>query len=114
MLRITSSFQKPPLRARAAVRCERHAGGSSFLLKRDIDPASNDNSPMWLRLRLEGPGIPGRGIRIYGTKKRSSRSLQSICKDMDFMIRFRREASDGGDHGCQGDFGKEVCCAAER
>ena len=30
------------------------------------------------------------------------------------MIRFRREASDGEDHGCQGDFGKEVCCAAER
>src|SRR5713101_7917900 len=33
---------------------------------------------------------------------------------MDFMIRFGREASDGEDHGCQGDFGKEVCCAAER
>lgn len=30
------------------------------------------------------------------------------------MIRFRREASDGEDHGCEGDFGKEVCCAAER
>lgn len=44
----------------------------------------------------------------------TSRSLQSICKDMDFMIRFRREASDGEDHGCEGDFGKEVCCAAER
>jgi hypothetical protein len=24
-------------------------GGSSWLLKRDIDPASNDNDPMWLR-----------------------------------------------------------------
>ena len=48
--------------------------------------------------------------RIY----RPSRSLQLICKDMDFMIRFRCEASDGGNHGCEGDFGKEVCCAAER
>ena len=24
------------------------------------------------------------------------------------MIRFRRDASDGDDHGCQGDFGKEI------
>ena len=30
------------------------------------------------------------------------------------MIRFRRTVGDGGDHGCEGDFGKEVCCAAER
>ena len=30
------------------------------------------------------------------------------------MIRFRREAKDGDDHGDQGDFGKEVCCAVER
>jgi hypothetical protein len=30
------------------------------------------------------------------------------------VIRFRRDASDGDDHGCEGDFGKEICCAAER
>ena len=30
------------------------------------------------------------------------------------MIRFRRNAGDGDDHGCEGDFGKEVCRAAER
>src|SRR3979490_2942667 len=33
---------------------------------------------------------------------------------MGFVIRFRRNAGDGGNHGCQGDFGKEVCCSAER
>jgi hypothetical protein len=38
----------------------------------------------------------------------TSRSLQSICKYMDFMIRFRHEASDGEDHGCEGYFGKEA------
>src|SRR5260221_1938639 len=30
------------------------------------------------------------------------------------MIRFGRNAGDGGNHGCEGDFGKEICCAAER
>jgi hypothetical protein len=30
------------------------------------------------------------------------------------MIRFRRDADDGDDHGYEGDFGKEVCRAAER
>ena len=30
------------------------------------------------------------------------------------MIRFRRNTGDGDDHGCEGDFGKEVCGAAER
>src|SRR5665811_332880 len=45
---------------------------------------------------------------------RTSRVLQLICKDKDFVIRFCRGASDGDDHGCQEDFGKEVCCAAER
>src|ERR1700683_3928480 len=44
----------------------------------------------------------------------ASRSLQSICKDRDFVIRFGRDASDGDDHDCEGNFGKEICCAAER
>ena len=44
----------------------------------------------------------------------ASRSLQSICKDDDFVIRFSRMACGGGNDGCEGDFGKEVCCAAER
>src|SRR5271168_3364213 len=44
----------------------------------------------------------------------ASRPLRSSCKDDDFVIRFRRDAGDGGNHGCEGDFGKEVCCAAER
>src|ERR1035441_8269029 len=43
-----------------------------------------------------------------------SRSLQLICKDKGSVIRSRGDASDGDDHGCEGDFGKEVCCAAER
>src|SRR6185437_15286555 len=43
-----------------------------------------------------------------------SRSLQSICMDGDFVIRFRRDTSGGGDDGREGYFGKEVCCAAER
>ena len=46
--------------------------------------------------------------------KAASRSLQSICKDMNFVIRFGRIGCVGGNHGCEGDFGKEVCCAAER
>jgi hypothetical protein len=29
------------------------------------------------------------------------------------VIRFRQQTSDGGDHGCEGDFGKEICCTAE-
>jgi hypothetical protein len=45
---------------------------------------------------------------------RTSRSLQSICKDMNFVIRFGRIGCGGGNHGCEGHFGKEVCCAAER
>src|SRR5580693_4423597 len=53
-------------------------------------------------------------IRSRRKSASPSRSLQLICKDEDFVIRFRREASDGGDHGCQGYIGKEVCCAAER
>jgi hypothetical protein len=44
----------------------------------------------------------------------SSRQLQSICKDMNFVIRFGRIGCGGGNDGCEGDFGKEVCCAAER
>src|SRR6202043_931497 len=44
----------------------------------------------------------------------ASRSLQSICKDMNFVIRFGRIGCGGGNHGCEGHFGKEVCCAAER
>jgi hypothetical protein len=44
----------------------------------------------------------------------TSRSLQSICKDMNFVIRFGRIGYGGGNHGCEGHFGKEVCCAAER
>src|ERR1700687_4268069 len=46
--------------------------------------------------------------------KAASRSLQSICKDMNFVIRFGRIGCGGGNHGCEGHFGKEVCCAAER
>src|ERR1035437_9614603 len=46
--------------------------------------------------------------------KRTSRPLQLICKDKGSVIRFRGDASDGDDHGCEGDFGKEGCCAAER
>lgn len=57
---------------------------------------------------------PAQPETTLNTMLHASRSLQSICKEMDFMIRFRREASDGEDHGCEGDFGKEVCCAAER
>jgi hypothetical protein len=30
------------------------------------------------------------------------------------VIRFGRNAGDGDDHGYEGDFGKEVCRAAER
>jgi hypothetical protein len=30
------------------------------------------------------------------------------------MIRFVDGADDGGDHGCEGDFSKEVCGAVER
>ena len=44
--------------------------------------------------------------------KQTSRSLQSICKDMNFVICFSRMACGGGNDGCEGDFGKEVCCAA--
>ncbi len=43
-----------------------------------------------------------------------SRPLQLICKDMFFVIRFRRDASDGDNHGDQGEFGKEIYCALER
>src|ERR1700738_4279521 len=45
---------------------------------------------------------------------RPSRSLQSICKDINFVIRFCRIGCGGGNHGCEGHFGKEVCCAAGR
>src|ERR1700738_41350 len=44
----------------------------------------------------------------------ASRSLQSICKDINFVIRFGRIGCGGGNHGCEGHFGKEVCCAGER
>ena len=44
----------------------------------------------------------------------ASRTLQSICKDMNFVIRFGRIGCGGGNHGCEGDFGKKVYCAAER
>src|ERR1035437_10292691 len=44
----------------------------------------------------------------------ASRPLQLIRKDKGSVIRFRGDASDGDDHGCEGDFGKEICCAAER
>ena len=30
------------------------------------------------------------------------------------MIRFRRDRNDGGDHGCEGNYRKEICCAIER
>jgi putative ABC transport system substrate-binding protein len=43
----------------------------------------------------------------------ASRPLQPIRKDL--VIRFRRQRlGEGGNHGCEGDFGKEVCCEAER
>jgi hypothetical protein len=53
------------------------------------------------------------GVHRALVENAASRSLQSICKDADFVIRFGRMACDGGNHGCEGDFGKEVCCAAE-
>jgi hypothetical protein len=43
----------------------------------------------------------------------ASRSLQSICMDHDFVIRFGRIGCGGNYHGCEGYFGKEVCCAVE-
>jgi NitT/TauT family transport system ATP-binding protein len=52
----------------------------------------------------------GYGLRF----KRTSRSLQSICNDRNFVIRFGRIGCGGGNDGCEGHFGKEVCCAAER
>jgi hypothetical protein len=30
------------------------------------------------------------------------------------VIRFVATTGDGGKYGCEGDFGKEICCAAER
>jgi hypothetical protein len=48
------------------------------------------------------------------TRAEASRPLQLICKDGDFVIRFGRNASDGDEHGCEGDFGKEICRAVER
>jgi hypothetical protein len=33
---------------------------------------------------------------------------------MNFVIRFGRIGCGGGNHGCEGHFGKEVCCAVER
>ena len=41
-----------------------------------------------------------------------SRSLQPIRKD--FVIRFAAPNGGGGNHGCEGEFGKEICCAVER
>src|ERR1019366_7358414 len=52
--------------------------------------------------------------RLTRSCRVTSRPLQLICKDKGSVIRFRRDASDGDDHGCEGDFGKEICCAAER
>src|SRR6516165_7827091 len=44
--------------------------------------------------------------------QRASRPLHPIRKDL--VIRFRRQRlGEGGNHGCEGDFGKEVCCEAE-
>ena len=59
---------------------------------------------------INGPFL----FRENGTpdKYKASRSLQSICKDMNLVIRFSRMACGGGNDGCEGDFGKEVCCAA--
>src|SRR6185437_6150553 len=65
---------------------------------------SNDNRPPTARIKS--------GCVL--TTSRASRSLQSICMDGDFVIRFRRDTSGGGDDGREGYFGKEVCCAAER
>src|SRR5262245_60776783 len=50
---------------------------------------------------------------IAKTTSGASRPLQPIRKDL--VIRFRRQTTgEGGNHGCEGDFGKEVCCEAER
>ena len=58
--------------------------------------------------------MEGYGALEFVTDEKASRSLQSICKDMNFVIRFGRIGCGGGNHGCEGHFGKEVCCAAER
>jgi hypothetical protein len=45
---------------------------------------------------------------------RFTQFARTLCKDMNFVIRFGRIGCGGGNHGCEGHFGKEVCCAAER
>jgi hypothetical protein len=66
----------------------------------------------------ENPGLASLAhrheIREGAQMRVTSRSLQSICKDRNFVIRFGRIGCGGGNHGCEGHFGKEVCCAAER
>src|SRR5271166_2588261 len=49
---------------------------------------------------------------VNGRPEEPSRPLQPICKDL--MIRFVDDATTEADHGCEGDFGKEVCGAVER
>jgi hypothetical protein len=67
-----------------------------------------------LQLRTVQMGKHGVPQAVLHYRLGTSRSLQSICKDMNFVIRFGRIGCGGGNHGCEGDFGKEVCCAAER
>jgi len=68
--------------------------------------------PHVVEARASGQEAPMRPMLIC--ENHTSRSLQSICKDHDFVIRFSRMACGGGNDGCEGDFGKEVCCAAKR
>ena len=66
------------------------------------------------RLLRDGALKVAAEARIRKIAQHPSRTLQSICKDMNFVIRFGRIGCGGGNHGCEGDFGKEVYCAAER
>src|SRR3981081_2894135 len=72
--------------------------------------------PQGLQTVWATPPIPSlRGDHTLGIlfgPYEPSRSLQPIRKDL--VIRFRQQTSDGGDHGCEGDFGKEICCTADR
>src|ERR1700687_5045828 len=79
------------------------------------------NTPVPMSSKLENRGrcawqslFVERASTHEGAEQRTSRSLQSICKDINFVIRFGRIGCGGGNHGCEGHFGKEVCCAAER
>jgi len=35
---------------------------------------------------------------------------EALASRDDFMIRFRRASNDGGDHGCEGNYRKEMLC----